>query len=359
MNLSEFTDKIKYLNNGSYSFGNDILYKMAASSLDLSDSEKLEGAIWLIGRAYAASPQRRSYGTTENNKNNDKYVNLSGNANLQKRPCWPVKTQNDGREGFFDAIANNLDTSCVSGLDNRKYKFDATFQTKTDKKGKTSITGVKLSNDDKNLLKDTIKTVLDFNENLSRAIEAFDELPQNYQVNGKKVECNNHISFASKFLHFYFPNAIFIIDGFAFNGACALWSGDPDKNKRYLVDASKNDDHFEKDVYDQFPKVAVRIILEELFDNASDADEEITESEDSDNVKKSHYAAHCVRSYLMGCFLTPKGIVPISHIKGDQDFKPMPRLVDTVFLNIKKPLTDKEINYIDCLERIYYAPNRN
>ena len=40
----------------------------------------------------------------------------------------------------------------------------------------------------------------------------------------KNVCCSNHISFCSKFLHFYFPLSVFIIDSYAFDGSDDTYS---------------------------------------------------------------------------------------------------------------------------------------
>ena len=183
LTLDKFKEKLIELNEASWSYGNEVLYTMAENPDHLQDKKKLEGAIWIIGRAYAASPQRRSYGTTNNDIG---YINLNGDENLKKRPIWPVKTQNDGREGFFGEIANNFDTSCIDGLikdyhtKNLKYEFN-------------------LSDNDIKLLRTSMNAVLYFNDNLSRSIEKFDKVPAQ-----SNIKCNNHISFQANFFIFIF-----------------------------------------------------------------------------------------------------------------------------------------------------------
>lgn len=83
MNIEQFNDAIREMNRTSYSFGNDVLYSMASDPGDLCKEERLDGAMWLIGRAYAASPQRRFYKAGEK-----------------------VVPSNDGRELFFKKIAH-------------------------------------------------------------------------------------------------------------------------------------------------------------------------------------------------------------------------------------------------------------
>ena len=60
----------------------------------------------------------------------------------------------------------------------------------------------------------------------------------------------------------------------------------------------------------------------------------------------------------MGCFLKKEGINPISYIKGNEAFCPVPRLTDTIFLNIKKELTEKEQKYETLLNEKFYTPNQ-
>ena len=338
LTLDKFKEKLIELNEASWSYGNEVLYKIALDPKDIQDKKKLEGTIWLIGRAYAASPQRRSYGTTTNNIG---YVNLNGDKNLKTRPIWPVKTQNDGREGFFGEIANNFDTSCIDGLikdyhtKNLEYKFD-------------------LSDSDMKLLNTSINAVLSFNEKLSESIELFDQVPS-----GSDFKCNNHVSFSSKFLHFYFPNIIFIIDSFACNGGCAIFNGDEDNHKRYIETPANKEDYFKNEIYKEFQKLEINKIRLKITISPSEDPEkdEIKENDDGDNIKAANYINHCIRSYLMGCFLKNNGINPISYIKGKTDFRPMPRLTDTIFLNIKKELTKKEKDYQDLLDNIFYHPS--
>ena len=197
MDIREFNAELEKINKNSWGYGNEILYCMAQNSHDLTDKDKLAGAIWLIGRAYAASPQRRSYGKTKTGK---KYKNFDGKDVI--RPIWPVKTQNDGREGFFDDIAKNTDISCLDTLIKKSNSFSYKFDLLTNN-----------NSSDKQLLIDSIVAVLSFNKSLGAAIEVFDGVDQlvDHMFDGEYVSCNNHISFVSKFLHFYFPKIVFIM----------------------------------------------------------------------------------------------------------------------------------------------------
>ena len=89
--------------NGSFSFGNRILYDMCSSpSTDLSNPEHLADMIWLIGRAYAASPERRTYGYER-----DKNGKLKKKDN-KRLPLWKATNANDGKGGYFISIARDI-----------------------------------------------------------------------------------------------------------------------------------------------------------------------------------------------------------------------------------------------------------
>ena len=348
MELSDFLDGIRELNRESYNFGNEILYKMASDCDDLHDAKKLTGSLWLIGRSYSASPQRRSY-----------------------KKAWIPKSSNDGRDNFFSKIAEPLShSSCFDDLieayneENLTYTFE-------------SQEGRAINDSDKALLAKTINTVISFNSALSAAIEEFDEVPDGHRLNGKEIKCNNHISFSSKFLHFYFPNAVFIIDSYAHSGGAALFNGNANltdgannsKTKlRNLCTPPKNEnevkDYFLDSVYRPFDKEEVNRILEEIEPeinvSARCGDREV---ESNEQLSAKNYVYHCVRSYLV-CKFFKNGqyegeiITPSVQIEGEEDFTPWTRLLDTVFLNIKKPLTNSESDKIQKNEEMYYAPAR-
>ena len=324
MELSDFLDGIRELNRESYNFGNEILYEMAKNRDDLTNEEKLIGSLWLIGRSYSASPERRNY-----------------------KGEWIPRPANDGRGNFFSEIAKSLsDSECFNELieaynsENCRYTF-------------ASQENRAINDNDKSLLVKAIGAVISFNSDLSKAIQEFDRVPEDLRNN---IKCNNHISFSSKFLHFYFPNAVFIIDSYAHSGGAALFNGNANLTDgannsktrlRYLCTPPKNEngvkDYFLDSVYDNFSKSIVGDIAEIIKRDLNLSREDGNESVDSDEaLKAGDYIDHCVRSYLVCKFLKDKTITPSAQIKGEEDFAPWTRLVDTVFLNIKKPLSTKE-----------------
>ena len=351
MDIIQFNEELNNINKNSWGYGNEILYYMAKDPNDLKDKDKLAGAIWLIGRAYAASPQRRSYGKTKTGK---KYKNFDGKD--VTRPIWPVKTQNDGREGFFDDIAKNTDISCLDTLIKKSnsfsYKFDLLINN---------------NSSDKQLLIDSIVAVLSFNKSLRAAIEVFDGVDQlvDHMFDGEYVSCNNHISFVSKFLHFYFPKIVFIIDNFAYNGGCYLFNGSENEPKRrnFNIPPTKTE-YFNQVVYDNLPKSHIKNLVDDITKNVKKSldfrvegdSKNINNVDSDDQLEGKHYIEHCVRSYLIGCYLTQKKIIPINQMKcfPNIQIQSMPRLTDAIFLNIKKALTPKEEAYQKSLEETFY-----
>ncbi len=376
MNTAQFIQAIKEINASTYSYGNEILYMMGKTPGDLLDPVKVDGAVWIIGRSYAASPQRRSYGKT---KTGEKYNNFGGDTVI--RPVWPVKTQNDGREGFFEFISKEIDMVCLKDLIREyhgkglTYRFSPLAVKRKTDKNKTLIS-CEMDKNDQALLVRSIAAVLAFNQQLNAAIEKFDDVPASHEFRGECVACSNHISFASKFLHFYFPNLVFIIDSYAFSGGKALFNGG-EKTVRYIRTPPTDTVCFEGDVYQQFPKDIVKKICTDVtaevvkmlktmlpadradfsLKNANmmiDPDKTVEDNSD-DPLNGNHYVEHCVRSYLLGEFLARNGVVPCSVITAEPCVKPMPRLTDAVFLNIKKPLTRKESDYQKSLSETFYS----
>ena len=350
MNITEFNAELKKINDSSWGYGNEILYCMAKDPNDLKDKDKLAGAIWLIGRAYAASPQRRSYGTMNNNSLN--YIKADGQL-ASKCPIWPVRTQNDGREGFFDEIADNI----IGNYDFEEWINSLSTFSESYK--------YNCSPTDIDKLTKSIIAVLQFNILLSKALEAFDEVPKNNQFGNYRVYCSNHISFSSKFMHFYFPHSVFIIDNFACEGGKQLFGGDNSQKKRGLY-TPKNayENPFDKTVYAEFGnkdfsnlnnRITKDPVIKEIINEYNTRNRQVsTTSGDNSTVKD--YIEHCIRSYLLGCYIKNKAqIKPINQIKYNNPVSifSMPRLTDTILLNIKEPLSGKLLNHFYSVEKIF------
>ncbi|MBQ7320104.1 MAG: hypothetical protein IJW97_08030 [Clostridia bacterium] len=358
MNITEFNEELQSINVGSWGYGNEILYCMTRDPRDLTDKDKLTGAIWLIGRAYAASPQRRSYGGTM--ENTVGYIDTAGKT-PERCPVWPVRTQNDGREGFFDEIADKLKALIEA---------DAAFQAMISNYAEHPTPyRYDRSDADVEALAESIRIVLRYNIFLSQALESFDHVPAGNCFNGNRIYCSNHISFSSKFLHFYFPHRVFIIDTFARDGGKSLFNGnaaDEHRHRAFYDAPPLATDVFGDDVYAQFSKIEAKRIygtvaafpdvhrICEIYDSRSRGSVALS----NDNLTVKDYIEHCIRSYLLGCYLTHTArIQPINQIKyaAAPSISSMPRLTDAIFLNIKSPLSDALTNHYRSIKDGYHV----
>ena len=338
MNIGDFKKAIEDINSGNWLYGNEILYRMASAG-GLTDAEKLAGAMWLIGRTYAASPQRRNYGTVENNEG---YIDAEGKC-PSRRPRWPVRPQNDGRDEFFGAIArtmveDNAYTTAVCGWQSELgegYYYNN-------------------SSGDMDRLISVICAVLGFNLILGRALEWYDMAQPGFF-------CSHHVSFSSKLLHFFFPHSVFIVDSFAKDGGSRLFGGrrqdigfdgmlggafGPDIFSRF---SSDNSSAFATILGTVLGREDVKTLREEYEKRKRNGGngEDVTTADE--------YIKHCVRSYLLGVYIKGEGISPKEQIRYAPPLtvESMPRLIDSVFLNIKCPLTEKQKDHLDSIERIY------
>ncbi len=176
--------------------GNELLYGFCADPDNWLNKEYLSPQIWLIGRSYAASPQRH-----KSHKNS----NMSA----------------DGTDTFFNELADNL-------LDMKDYRelIEAIKTLKTERYSYVD------SGKDEKILIQTAESVISFNRILREAIKKTDKTDDDDLI--------NFISFSSKLLHFYVPEVFYITDSVsagtlrsAFNSNCGLASVDVNDKKRY------------------------------------------------------------------------------------------------------------------------------
>ena len=166
MYIKQLADKIDEIIVNEVSFGNKLLYAMCVNKegQEWVNVSRLADKLWLVGRAYTASPERRF---TNKEKNPNDY-------------------HGDGTGMFFEKVANNI------------------IQTKSYEHIVSSVQRLKK---------------LEFNAMLKIALQQFDE---SCGAHHDKKEYKNHISFCSKFLHFHAPHNIFILDYFTEKGAKTL-----------------------------------------------------------------------------------------------------------------------------------------
>lgn len=261
------TEIEKEILNRGISVGNEVLYTLCRDYPLLKEKNpkdmnerRLQGLaaeLWLIGRSYAASPERRDYGEkiewTNSGNGLDTYFDL-----LAKK-LW-----SDGYYDELEKIVENLEEMNRIG-----YKFDQSFQ-----------------ENDKNILAAVITNVLKFNALLKEIRYAVDEKELSNHVGDDKEKLEvlknnqkNMMSFSSKFLHFHFPDVVFIIDTITkghFKGY-----GNPYEFKFQKMTSKIN-----------FKKSQVNEILGKLELNIIIGDKELTDTEEE-------YKTHCVREYLL------------------------------------------------------------
>lgn len=279
--------------------------------------------MWLIGRSYAASPERRDYGVpliwTNSGNGLDSYFELLAD-----------KLLSDKFKEEYNSIINLFSNST-----NRYFEND---------------------NDDKTMLTNSIKAVLKFN-NLLKAVRLSVDFGED-EVSSKKVfeEClkilsnkkgkedtkkrekindfyvehennlydavnnnqKNMLSFCSKFLHFHFPNYVFIIDSITeshFKG----------ENEKYF--------NFGENVDNNTNKITISNKEVNGFINNSDEIKDVIDNLDFSTKNKSDdpqmkYIKHCVREFLLATKINDS-------IKNDKNVKfgtYIPRVIDTYML---------------------------
>ena len=271
----------------------------------------LAAQFWLIGRSYAASPERRGYGAIKGTK--IEYT-ISGN----------------GLDDYFSHLALALfDESFINAYEKIRSKIEEISEKKYE-----------FNNDDYSLINDAVSTVINLNRLLREVRFALDEDDlEKYIVNNidqylKKYDLSddeiikknvmsdfkqnnkNMLSFCSKFLHFHSPDAIFIMDSITkghFKGY-----GNP-----YVF-------KFQKETNNNisFEKEQVNTMLCKLDFNNIIGDTKLTDAE-------KEYKTHCVREYLLA-----KKI----YEQDDSIFKNkyIPRLVDTYMLIANSDFSDNQ-----------------
>ena len=277
--------------------GNEVLYQLCQDHHILKTNNErytdgLAAQMWLIGRSYAASPERRGYGVLKGTKVE---YSVSGN----------------GLDDYFDKLANgfvgkfndesNSNLKKLFGYLNNNYTFkDEDIATL-----KNSITAVLKLN---RVLKQ-VRFEID-KEDLIKHIENYKEYQVKYPIDTVQraladFEKNNRnmISFCSKFLHFHFPDTVFIIDSITKSHFKV-------KGEKYLFKFNNSESVIE--VLKSHEKTLKNNFLSE-FEN-----EGLTDPE-------KEYVTHCIREYLLAKAINEN----CNDIFKD---KHIPRVVDTYLL---------------------------
>ncbi len=177
-------------------FGNQVLYDMCSKEPYHIDDGIVGSKCWLIGRAYAASPQRR------------KTKGRSNNA--------------IGYDYFFDRLGSEIiKNEKSSKLDKNIEAFSA-----------ASYSGNYI--EDRPLLIKSLEMVSLMNELIRESIAKIDGLDNHHNIVNNGV--NNTISFSSKYMHFHMPNIIYIYDKYSkANAPVAYKELGLDNNKKNTV----------------------------------------------------------------------------------------------------------------------------
>lgn len=297
----ELKDIEKDILNRGISVGNEVLYTLCKdypllkenNSKDMNRERRLQGLaaeLWLIGRSYAASPERRDYGEKIEWTN-------SGN----------------GLDTYFDSLAEKL-------WRNEYYGQLKTIVESLENLDRYEFTEVSKEKDN-DILVSVITNVLKFNALLKKIRFAVDkdELLNHVGGDTEKLEVlknnqKNMLSFSSKFLHFHFPDVVFIFDTITkehFKGP---------RGKHHFKFENENGD----------PEGNITFSKEEMNALISDISE-MKYCDDSIEIgkyeKAEEYITHCVREYLLA-----REIKKASPKIFDGENIHIPRLIDTYML---------------------------
>ena len=261
--------------NKPVSLTNEMLYNLCQNKGKYvwGKGQFLGEKIWLIGRSYAASPERRYV----KNPNVSGKLQQNNPGNGTGRYFSEVGTYivKDSRYGKLISLIGTLQS---------RYRFDG-------------------GQGDMNILNAAIEAVELLNEIVKDASEDYDN---RYNPNLKgNVTYKNQISFCSKFLHFHCPHTVFIIDHFTKEAASRLFSLRSQKilsiNRTQITSKNK------KDLQSYLPKNT------NSFSNVID-----------------DYAEHCKQSYALCCYIN-------QNFKGNntKNIVYFPRTVDNILQSIK------------------------
>ena len=190
--------------------------------------------IWLIGRSYAASPERR-------------YVKKSGFTDKLE-----LDNVGDGTGKYFEEIGNYI-------VKDSRYERLISM-------AKVLQTGYKFdgSSADLELLGKSIEIVELLNQMVKDASREYDSKYNPKIVNS--VNYKNQISFCSKFLHFHCPHTVFIIDHFTQEASHLLLSM-RSKKQLHIGEANITTD-FKKELQSHLPKITKSFSQEVLVSSS-------------------------------------------------------------------------------------------
>lgn len=225
-----------------YSFGDMHLYKMCRDALISKNKEDIASTIWLIGRSYAASPEREI-----------KKAIIKGYGENKEKQL----TSEDLFERFAEAL-NDAGLLINEMINDIEYCYER-----------------KRINEDVEILYRTVGLIRTINH-IRLAVSG---LPST----------NNIVSFCSKFLHFYMPQSVFLFDQISLNGGKRIFESIKSKTEK-------------KEVCNNL--VIKDFQIEECKDIYNDLNNFIDETK-IDKVMKEYFY-HACRCYSLAVYLNNK-----------------------------------------------------
>ncbi len=309
--------------SGSFSFGNGALYDMCRNA-ESGNPLHLADLIWIIGRAYAASPERRTYGYKR-----DENGRVIVNEDDSRTPLATAISSADGKGDFFFEISETITshthfaTFCdlVDGIKDQSFSFSEPIYTKN---GSETI-----YSEDIKLLAGGVAAVYLFNYLIRRASEKFDGVTDDPNAWNEGARCKNQISFSSKFLHFHCPNIVYIIDQYSLKGGKIAVPSQKVKQVPMFKPGRRLDDvplKLYKDTVPDYKKVNEGLNKEYLSLLPVGLAEEISNDSMSskDEEKFKSYLDHVTRAYCTARYLHGRGA------------DASPRKIDDLFLRLDK-----------------------
>ena len=320
--MCELTTAEKNILKKGVSVGNQLLYQLCSNyPIRERNKDGIAAQMWLIGRSYAASPERRDYDVpfvwTNSGNGLDSYFELLADELLSDKFKEELNS-------IINLFPNSPDSHDGYTFDNNN---DIDVLT-------NSIQAVLAFN---NLLK-AVRLNVDFGEDENSAKKVFDEClnilsnKKGKEDNNKREKiqafCNDHennlyqtvksnqknmISFCSKFLHFHFPNYVFIIDSLTE----AHFKG---KNKK-VFKFYKNESEITIS-NDEVKQFIDQSNVKNIINNLDFSTKNISDD------PQMKYIKHCAREYLLAIKIN-------NSIKNDENVKfetYIPRVIYTYML---------------------------
>lgn len=308
--MIKFTEIEKQILNSKCSLGNKVLYQFCnempldwEGDKNYTKKDALSAQMWLIGRSYAASPERRRYSKALKTKFSfhseglDTYFDCLADEMIKHCQFDElVKLTNDlrmkSKSGCYDV--NPQEQKYTFSIDYHSEKWKQSYDSDILCK---SMMAVNLIN----------RIIRDCRFQIDR--EDFKYINE-YTTEIIKNSQNNLISFSSKFLHFHAPDAIFIYDTISSSHL---------KKQSELSFSFKNNGKNEISEIKICKKTVTALskIIKDKIKSVSIIDDSI----------EKEYIRHCVYEYILAFKL-----IPAAKEQKEQIITYIPRVIDTYAL---------------------------